>query len=271
MKPNKLHPSDGINNIFTKLGSLSLFFPAYNDAPALPGLIEKAFHYASECAENFEVIIVNDASQDDTDSIIEALRSRFGPRLSVVRHATNRGYGGALQSGFRASTMEFVFYTDGDAQYDMADLPKLVERMKPGIGLVNGYKISRSDAWYRVMLGHVYLFVVRHLFWLKIRDVDCDFRLIRSSVLRDMELSTDSGAICVELVRRIQDTGCGMVEVPVRHLPRLHGSSQFFRFANLWRMIVAVQRLFLSRIFSRSPMAAKRPAVNTVRPGEHLE
>jgi hypothetical protein len=167
--------------------------------------------------------------------------------------------------------MEFVFYTDGDAQYDMADLPKLVERMKPGIGLVNGYKISRSDAWYRVMLGTVYLFVVRHLFWLKIRDVDCDFRLIRRSVLQNLELSTDSGAICAELVRRIQDTGCGMVEVPVRHLPRLHGSSQFFCFTNLWRMIVDVQGLFLSRILARSPLTARPEAVNPARPEERLE
>ena len=255
----------------TKLTNLSLFLPAYNDAPALPRLIEQAFHYASECAESFEVIIVNDASQDDTDRVIETLRSRFGPRLSVVRHSKNRGYGGALRSGFRACTKEFVFYTDGDAQYDMADLPKLVDRMKPGIGLVNGYKISRSDAWYRVLLGTTYLFVVRHMFWLKIKDVDCDFRLMRRSVLRNLELTTDSGAICVELVRKIQDTGCGIVQVPVRHLPRLHGSSQFFRFKNLWRTITDLLVFFFSRTFSRSLVPQRQTAADPVQPGERLE
>lgn len=260
-----------VYKLFTKLESLSVFFPAYNDAPALPGLVEKAFRYASECAENFEVIIVDDASQDDTAGVVEALRSRFGARLRVVRHAANRGYGGALRSGFRASTMEFVFYTDGDAQYDIADLPKLVELMKPGTGLVNGYKTSRSDTWYRVVMGAVYLFVVRHLFWLKIRDVDCDFRLIRSSVLRTIDLTTDSGAICVELVRRIQDTECGIVEVPVRHLPRLHGSSQFFRFTNLWRTIVDLQGLFLSRVLSRSPITTRHLAVDAACSGEQSE
>jgi glycosyltransferase involved in cell wall biosynthesis len=255
----------------TKITTLSLFFPAYNDAPALPRLIEQAFRYASECAESFEVIVINDASQDDTDRVLEALCSRFGPRLSVVRHAKNRGYGGALRSGFRASTKEFVFYTDGDAQYDMADLPKLVEKMTPGVGLVNGYKISRSDAWYRVLLGETYLFVVRHLFWLKIRDVDCDFRLIRRSALRNLALTTDSGAICVELVRKIQDTGCDIVQVPVRHLPRLHGSSQFFRFRNLWRMVVDLLLLFASRILSRASVPQRQSATDPVQPGERLE
>jgi hypothetical protein len=120
--------------------------------------------------------------------------------------------------------------------------------MSPGVGLVNGYKVSRSDPWYRVALGAAYLFVVRHLFWLKITDVDCDFRLIRRSVLQGIDLTTDSGAICVELVRKIQDTGCGIVQVPVRHLPRLHGSSQFFRLGNLVRMVGDVARLFFIRL-----------------------
>lgn len=253
-----------------KLASLSLFFPAYNDAPALPRLVEEAFRQASACADNFEVIVVNDASQDDTDKVLEQLRGRLGSRLRVVRHEKNRGYGGALRSGFEASGNEFVFYTDGDAQYDMADLPRLVDRMGPGIGLVNGYKISRSDAWYRVVMGTVYLFVVRHLFWLKIRDVDCDFRLMRRSILRHVELTTDSGAICVELVRKIQESGCGIVEVPVRHLPRLHGSSQFFRLGNLWRTIVDVLSLFLSRMVFRNHVHAAS-AADLAQPGERLE
>jgi glycosyltransferase involved in cell wall biosynthesis len=253
-----------------KLSSLSLFFPAYNDAPALPRLVDEAFRQASACAENFEVIVVNDASHDDTDKVLEHLRSRLGSSLRVVRHEKNRGYGGALRSGFEASGNEFVFYTDGDAQYDMADLPRLVDRMRPGIGLVNGYKISRSDAWYRVLLGTVYLLVVRHLFWLKIRDVDCDFRLMRRSILRNVELTTDSGAICVELVREIQESGCGIVEVPVRHLPRQHGSSQFFRFKNLWRMIVDLLLLFFSRMVLRNHLSAAA-AADRAQPGGRLE
>lgn len=231
--------------IVEKLPSLTIFFPAYNDAPALPGLIEQAFRQGDRCAADLEVVVVDDASQDDTQEVLARLRERFGPRLRVVRHQTNRGYGGALRSGFQAAAKEFVFYTDGDGQYDLNDLPRLVERMGPGVGLVNGYKTSRQDAWYRIVLGEIYLFVTRHLFWLKIHDVDCDFRLIRREVLREIELTSSSGAICVELVRRIQSTGCGVVEVPVRHLPRLHGRSQFFRLRNLCNMMLDVGRLFV--------------------------
>ena len=235
-----------------------MFFPAYNDAPALPGLIEQAFYFGEQCADDLEVVVVDDASKDNTGEVLAGLRERFGERLRVVRHAVNRGYGGALRSGFRAATKEFLFYTDGDGQYDLAGLPKLVARMGPGIGLVNGYKTSREDAWYRIVLGHVYLFTTRHLFWLRIHDVDCDFRLIRRSVLDEIELTSDSGAICVELVRRIQSTGCGVVEVPVRHLPRLHGHSQFFRLSNLWRMTVDVGRLFVSLMLLGQAGPAKK-------------
>jgi len=228
-----------------RLPSLTIFFPAYNDAPALPSLIEQAFEQGELCAADLEVVVIDDASQDETPQVLARLRERFGPRLRVIRHEQNRGYGGALRSGFLAASKEYVFYTDGDGQYDLRDLPRLVERMAPGVGLVNGFKTSRQDAWYRVVLGEIYLFATRHLFWLRIHDVDCDFRLIRREVLEQIELTSLSGAICVELVRRIQSTGCGVVEVPVRHLPRLHGRSQFFRLPNLWNMMVDVGRLFL--------------------------
>ena len=241
-----------------RLPSLTIFFPAYNDAPALPGLIEQAFVQGELCAADLEVIVIDDASQDETPQVLARLGERFGPRLRVIRHEQNRGYGGALRSGFLAASKEYVFYTDGDGQYDLRDLPRLVERMAPGVGLVNGFKTSRQDAWYRVVLGEIYLFATRHLFWLKIHDVDCDFRLIRRELLDEIELTSSSGAICVELVRRIQSTGCGVVEVPVRHLPRLHGRSQFFRFRNLWKMMVDVGRLFLVLMVLGESRAARR-------------
>jgi glycosyltransferase involved in cell wall biosynthesis len=245
-----------------KLSSLTIFFPAYNDAPALPRLVEEAFRQGESCAADFEVVVIDDASQDNTQEVLAGLRERFGPRLRIVRHQQNRGYGGALRSGFEAASKQYVFYTDGDGQYDLTDLPRLVERMAPGVGLVNGYKTSRQDAWYRIVLGEIYLFVTRHLFWLKIHDVDCDFRLMRRELLDQIELTSSSGAICVELVRRIQSTGCGVIEVPVRHLPRLHGRSQFFRLRNLWNMMVDVGRLFvLLMVLGEGQPARRRLAV----------
>lgn len=235
-----------------RLSSLSIFFPAYNDAPAIPRLVRDAFAHASRLTNDFEVIVVDDGSRDNTRDVLSLLKEQLGNRLRVIHHSENRGYGGALRSGFDAATKDFVFYTDGDGQYHLDDLPDLVARMEPEIGLVNGYKTSRQDVWYRVLLGNLYLFVIRHLFWLKIHDVDCDFRLIRRQVMEDVSLTLAGGAICLELVRKIQQTGCGIVEVPVRHLPRLHGKSQFFRLSNLWRLIVDVSGLFVSLMILRN-------------------
>lgn len=228
-----------------RLPSLTIFFPAYNDAPALPALVEGAFYFGERCASELEVLVVNDASEDDTDAVLESLCRRFGTRLRVIRHAVNAGYGGALRSGFRAATKDFIFYTDGDGQYDLADLPGLVEQMRPEVGLVNGYKTVRRDPWHRCFLGGAYQRLVGRLFRLRVRDVDCDFRLIRRSVLDGLQLTTSSGAVCVELLLGIQSTGCGIAEVPVRHLPRRHGRSQFFRPWRLWRTVVDLGRLWL--------------------------
>ena len=159
--------------------SLSVFFPAYNDAPSLPGLVAKTFAVLEAHAADYEVIVVNDGSRDATASVLEGLRGQYGPRLRVVTHQRNRGYGGALRSGFEAATKEFVFYTDGDGQYDVGELPRLLELVGPDTGLVNGYKLERHDPAHRVWIGRTYNFCARLLFRIRIRDIDCDYRLIR--------------------------------------------------------------------------------------------
>ena len=249
----------------TRLSSLSVFFPAYNDAPSLPGLVEKTFLTASGLTGDLEVIVVNDGSRDNSDEVLERLQKRFGPRLRVVRHAVNQGYGGAVRSGFLAAVKDWVFYTDGDGQYDVTELPLLVEALAQGVGLVNGYKISRRDVFYRVWIGKTYLWAVRRLFRLKIRDVDCDFRLVKRSLLEGMALESTSGTICVELVRKLQDTGCGVVEVPVKHLRRLHGRSQFFRPMNLLRSLWQLAGLYFQLLGGRraSPAAQRDGAVGS--------
>lgn len=247
---------------------LSIFFPAYNDARSLPGLVEKAFAVGQDCAEQVEVIVVDDGSQDDTPRVLEELQRRYGPALRVIRHPANLGYGAALTSGFRAATKELVFYTDGDGQYDVGELRKLVEQVGPGVDWVNGYKISRSDPWYRLLIGRLYNFAVRRLFSLKLRDVDCDFRLIHRRVLGSLQLSTSSGAICVELAYQLQAAGANLVEVPVHHYPRLYGRSQFFRLPHLWRTVVDVVRLFINLVLVRKGLA-RRALLVRVAHGKH--
>lgn len=226
-------------------GSLSVFFPAYNDAPVLPALIEKTFAVLEECVSDFEVIVVNDGSRDNTAEVLEGLRARFGERLRVVTHPKNRGYGGALRSGFAAATKEYVFYTDGDGQYDVGEIPLLLEQVTPEVGLVNGYKIQRQDPWHRIVIGFLYNQFARFLFRVRLRDIDCDFRLVRRSLVENFDLKSTSGTVCVELVKNLELYAPEVVEVPVHHYPRFHGRSQFFRVRSLLQTFFQLVRLYV--------------------------
>lgn len=229
---------------------ISVFFPAYNDAPSLPGLLERAFSTLEAHFTDFEVIVVNDGSQDNTGKVLAALQAQYGPRLRVVDHLQNRGYGGALRSGFSAATKDLVFYTDGDGQYDPRELPKLYALLGPDVGFVNGYKLERNDPLHRVWIGKVYNRFARALFGVRIRDIDCDFRLIRRPLLDGLHLRSTSGTICVELVRKLELSGWRFAEVGVHHYPRLHGRSQFFRLKSLLTTLVQLVRLRLELLLA---------------------
>ena len=230
---------------------ISVFFPAYNDAPSLPSLLERTFETLRRAATDYEVIVVNDGSTDSTAEVLENLRRKYAPYLRIITHAGNRGYGAALRSGFEAAAKDYIFYTDGDSQYDPAELEKLLRAVRPDTGLVNGYKIERSDPWHRVAIGWLYNRFARWLFGIRVRDIDCDFRLIRRSDLDLESLKSTGGTICVELVRTLEMSGAGIVELPVHHYARQHGRSQFFRVRSL-----AVTFLQLCAVFYRLVLAA---------------
>lgn len=231
--------------------ALSVFFPAYNDASSLPGLIANTFATLASLTADFEVIVVNDGSADSTATVLAELQAQYGPQLRVITHKVNRGYGGALRTGFAAATKDLFFYTDGDGQYDVRQLPLLLAALKPNVGLVNGFKLERNDPWHRIFIGKVYNQFARLLFRIRLRDIDCDFRLIRRELLQSLELTSTSGTICVELVRKIELSGCDVAEVGVHHYPRLHGRSQFFRFRSLAKTLVQLLRLYLQLVILR--------------------
>jgi glycosyltransferase involved in cell wall biosynthesis len=247
-----------------KLSSLTAFFPAFNDGPSLPGLIASTFAVLPQIAETFEVIVVNDGSRDNTAAVLAELEARFGPRLRVIEHATNRGYGGALRSGLEAARYDFVFYTDGDGQYDVGELPLLVREMRSGVGLVNGYKLQRRDPWHRICIGWLYNRFARALFGIRLRDIDCDFRLMRREILEELHLVSDTGTICVELVRGIELNACQVVEVGVHHYPRTHGRSQFFRIRSLLKTLRQLIQLYW-RLVLLPPIRRFRPTSLWVR------
>jgi glycosyltransferase involved in cell wall biosynthesis len=257
--PETAAPSNPAVHVSTHLFpyGLSVFFPAYNDALSLPALIEKTFAVLHRHVRDFEVIVVNDGSADDTGAILEVLRKAHGPRLRIVTHPENRGYGGALRTGFDAATKDFVFYTDGDGQYDVGELPLLLDAVWADVGLVNGYKTRRQDPWHRLVIGELYNRFARCLFGVKLRDIDCDFRLIRRSLIQRANLRSSSGTICVELVKKLETAGMRVVEVPVSHYPRIHGRSQFFRFKSLATTFGQLWRLYFQLVLHRDPPAAR--------------
>jgi glycosyltransferase involved in cell wall biosynthesis len=229
---------------------LSIFFPAYNDSGTIASLVITALQTARGLTSDFEVIIINDGSADATARIADEL-ARTYPEVRVVHHARNRGYGGALQSGFKAATRELVFYTDGDAQYDPSEMTRLWHALDDTIDLVNGYKISRSDPVHRIVIGRIYHHTVRLLFGLQVRDVDCDFRLLRRSIFQQVLLEKNSGVICLEMMKKIQDAGFHIAEVPVHHYHRAYGKSQFFNFRRLFKTAVDVARLWFALVVRR--------------------
>jgi glycosyltransferase involved in cell wall biosynthesis len=241
-----------------KQDSLTIFFPCYNDWGTIASMVALAHLVARELTDDFEVVVINDASSDHVGGILEELARLYPGTFRCITHESNRGYGGALRSGFAAATRDFVFYTDGDAQYDVRELALLWEQ-RTGADLVNGFKIRRSDPIYRAAVGRVYHHFTRALFRLPVRDVDCDFRLIRRTVFDQVRLTVDSGLICVELMARIARGNYRISQVPVHHYHRMHGKSQFFNFPRVARVLWGMGGLWW-RIFVREPRSARQAA-----------
>jgi glycosyltransferase involved in cell wall biosynthesis len=221
-----------------ELGSkngISVFFPAYNDGGTIASMVLSAILVLERLTDDYEVIVVNDGSHDYTREILDELEQRYD-KVRIVHHEKNKGYGGALRTGFSEASKEFVFYTDGDAQYDVRDLPALWEQMNDSVDMVQGYKIGRSDPLHRVIIGRIYHWVTNLAFGIHLKDVDCDFRLIRHSVFDTVFLESDSGVICVEMMKKIRDAGFKISEVPVHHYHRAYGQSQFFNFRRIFRV-----------------------------------
>jgi glycosyltransferase involved in cell wall biosynthesis len=236
------------------MNSVSAFFPAYNDVGSIGQIVHTMAWLLPKLTDDYEIVVVDDGSVDGTGDLLRTLAVEY-PFLKVIHHGVNRGYGAALITGFANCSKDLIFYTDGDGQYNVEELPRLLAAFSEEVDLVNGYKISRSDPRYRIVVGRIYQHMMRLLFHLSIRDVDCDFRLFRRSLLTGAPLTCDSGVICVEMMKKFQSRGCRIIEVPVHHYHRYHGRSEFFRLRHLRRvfgqLFVAWWKLVVSPAFSR--------------------
>ena len=236
--------------------SITAFFPCYNDAASIGDLVLIADATLRGLTDDYEIIVVNDGSRDDSAAVLRALATRVA-RLRIVTHETNRGYGAALRSGFANATKDLVFYTDGDGQYDASEIPILLMLLTEDTHFVNGMKMTRRDPAYRVFFGNLHRFITRWMFWLPVTDVDCDFRLIRRSIVQRLSLKSSSGSICVELVKQAQRAGAQFREVSVHHYARRSGESEFFTPGRIFRTyfdlaVMWIELMILARLRRRS-------------------
>ncbi len=228
--------------------NISVFFPCYNDQHSIGELVENAFLVLKDITNKYEVIVVDDGSTDKSREILQRLAKKYKD-LKLIFHAKNRGYGRALESGFRNASYDLIFYTDGDGQYDVGELPVLVALMRSDVDFVNGIKLARKDPTYRIVIGNAYSLFVRWFFVLPITDVDCDFRLIRKNIIDKIKLTSKHGAICVELVKKAQFLGARFREVSIHHYKRRWGESQFFRPKNIVFSLMELLVLWVKLMF----------------------
>ena len=204
--------------------SLSLVFPAFNEALNLESLVEKAFLSANAVTRNFEVIIVDDGSKDNTKEVLNLLKKRFGERLVVFHLNPNQGYATALKTGFLNAKKDFVFYSDADNQFDLSEIPLLLE-LKDTNDIVIGYRKDRQDNALRLFVSKCYNLLISSLFGLKVRDIDCAFKLFRRDVFKRIDIKLKRFLIDTEILVKAKVLEMKIAEVGVTHLPRTKGNS----------------------------------------------
>lgn len=225
-------------------------FPCYNDSGTIVRLVREVSEELSKRCADYEVIVVDDCSSDNSRELLKSEAER-NKKLKLVFHEYNKGYGGTILDGMSAASFPYFFYTDGDGQYSVKDIGRLIGSMEEETVLANGYKITRNDPLYRIIIGRLYNLFMKFFFGIRLRDIDCDFRIIRKDIFEGTEFFSKSGTICVEMVKRIEMKTNRIKESPVNHFEREFGSSQFFNFRRLFFVFFHVISLWYLLIAKR--------------------
>ena len=202
--------------------SLSVVLPAYNEAKNIEGTVSEAISYLREKFEQFEIIVVNDGSVDGTREVVERL-SLSNPKIVLVNHPVNLGYGSALRSGFERASLDYIFFMDSDGQFKISDVDRLIPFIE-NYDVIVGYRGKRADSFIRSLNTRIYHLYIRFLFGLKVRDIDCAFKLFPKSAYDAIKpIKSDGALFSAEFLIKLTKKGFRLREVPVRHFPRRFG------------------------------------------------
>jgi glycosyltransferase involved in cell wall biosynthesis len=201
--------------------SITVFFPCYNEQDNVAKVANQALEVLEGLPADYEIIIVNDGSSDGTGRVADRIAASHN-RVRVIHHPRNLGYGAALQSGFRAAAKDLVFFTDGDAQFDLAELPPWLPLMKE-YDIICGYRMNRQDNFVRKMNGWLWTKMTGLAFSLRFRDIDCAFKLFRRTVFDGMTMESTGALINTEILARATRRGYRMTQRGVHHYPRTAG------------------------------------------------
>lgn len=202
--------------------SISIFFPCYNEEKNIRRIAKQAISVLETLTSEYEIIFVNDGSSDSTGQIADDIACQ-NTKVKVVHHRNNLGYGAALQSGFKAATKELVFYTDGDGQFDIREMPSLIPLMAE-YDIVSCFRINRMDSFVRRINAWCWTKLVCMLFNMKIRDIDCAFKLYKREIFNNITLSSTGALIDAEILARATRKGYRITQRGVHHFPRITGT-----------------------------------------------
>jgi glycosyltransferase involved in cell wall biosynthesis len=222
--------------------SLTVFFPCYNEEGNVERITQRALEVCRRVSPDFEIIIVNDGSKDSTGEIADRLASQY-PEVKVVHNRPNLGYGGALQAGIRNATKEWIFYTDGDGQFDIEEIKKLLP-LRGSSTIVSAYRLNRQENFIRKFNAWAWTTLVNRMFKMKVRDIDCAFKLYPSQLFREIQCRSMGALIDSEILAKATNVGYEIKQIGVQHFPRASGEQSG---ANLKVILKAFQELWKFR------------------------
>jgi glycosyltransferase involved in cell wall biosynthesis len=204
---------------------VTLFYPMYNELKSVEPMTHKALQVMQEVAGDFEILIIDDGSSDGSEKLADNL-AQSDPRIKVIHHQSNKGYGQALRTGFASASKDLVIYTDCDEPVDLWLIRDALEHLD-GYDMVIGYRLNRWEGWRRFIYSKIYNNLVRVLFGVRVRDINFSFKLIRRDQLQKFHLGAGSVFIDGELLAEAARYGLRIFQMPVQYLPRKHGASHF--------------------------------------------